>query len=82
MSYTPEQLAALERHGYPADLGRRGVGGGPGRVYVGYRNGVQQYLRNRVCYLDGIEIDGHEGSDITYDAHCIHCEDPLVSDDD
>jgi len=31
-------------------------------------------LRNWVCELDGIEIDGHEGSDLDpVSTACIHC---------
>jgi hypothetical protein len=31
-------------------------------------------MRNRVCELDGIEVDGHEGSDLDPNStSCIHC---------
>jgi hypothetical protein len=32
-------------------------------------------LRSHVCELDGILIDGHEGSDLDYTStSCIHCD--------
>lgn len=80
--YTDEQAAAMVKHGYPTDLLPRGVGGGPGRVYCGQRGGGPLWARNRVCFLDGIEIDGHERSDITLGSDCIHCGQPLTIDDE
>lgn len=75
--YNDEQIAALQRHGYPL-LPARGVSGEPGMVIKSstHINGVRVPLdlRNRVCYLDGIEIDGHEGSDLDPGCGtCIHC---------
>jgi hypothetical protein len=65
-----EQRAALVRHGYNPDLPARGVTGPPEQVI----DGVHGKLRNRVCYLDGVEIDGHEGSDLDPASNrCIHC---------
>jgi hypothetical protein len=69
----PEQLNALERHGYPSELPRSGTDAGPGRQYGGYVRGEQVWGRSRVCMLDGIVIDGHEVSDLDCDNHCIHC---------
>jgi hypothetical protein len=66
-----EQRAALARHGYDPDLPARGVSGPPGTIRGA--NGV--LLRNHVCELDGIEIDGHEGSDLDPGStSCIHCD--------
>jgi hypothetical protein len=75
------QRDLLERHGYDPDLLPRGVGGGPERVRVSYAKepggsggwSGWPYLRNRVCYLDGVEIDGHEASDLDPLGSCIHC---------
>lgn len=67
---TPEQREALVRHGYDPDLPPRGVSGPPGTIEGAH--GV--LLRNRVCELDGVEIDGHEGSDLDPGStSCIHC---------
>lgn len=69
---TEEQRSALIRHGYNPDLPRRGVAGPPGEVITTF-DGLQ--LRNRVCYLDAVEIDGHEGSDLDPGSTtCIHCD--------
>lgn len=77
-----EKRAALRRHGYPDDLQPRGVTGKPGDRIPGRgrltpdNSGpfVSMWLRNRVCYLDGIRIDGHEGSDLDPgEPRCIHC---------
>ena len=69
---TTEQREALTRHGYDPDLPARGVTGQPEQVTVG-AYGIR--LRNRVCTLDGIEIDGHEGSDLDPNSTCcIHCD--------
>lgn len=71
---------ALTRHGYPL-LPPRGMTGPPEQIT--YTIGGH-YLRNRVCYLDGIEIDGHEPSDLDPNGGCIHCGDaePPREDDD
>lgn len=82
------QREALIRHGYDPDLLPRGVTGPPEQV-IKVRvlpdvDGQPQwnYLRNRVCYLDGIEIDGHEGSDLDPAGNtCIHCGEPLWEDE-
>lgn len=79
---TPEQRAALVRHGYDPDLLPRGVTGGPGRIRVSFAPvpppgawAGWPYLRNRVCVLDGIVIDGHEGSDLDPTSTvCTHCD--------
>ncbi len=75
---TPEAWVALERHGYDPLLPPRGLAGPPGRLKggaVGWVDGRQVHLplRNRVCELDGIEIDGHETSDLDPSGPCIHC---------
>jgi hypothetical protein len=70
-SLTEDQRAALARHGYDPDLPPRGVTGPPDEVTNG-AHGIR--LRNRVCELDGIEIDGHAGSDLDPGStSCIHC---------
>lgn len=80
----PEQRAALARHGYDPDLLPRGIGGGPERVRATYAKEPYgggwkgwPYVRNRVCFLDGVEIDGHEFSDLDAigpGASCLHCD--------
>lgn len=71
---TAEQREALTRHGYDADLPSRGVSGPPGTITVRGDDGDLR-LRNRVCVLDGVEIDGHEGSDLDPGStSCIHCD--------
>ncbi|MGI5223037.1 hypothetical protein [Nocardia sp. CA-290969] len=67
--FNDEQRAALRRHGYRDDIPPCGVGGGPDRTY----GGIGNPLRARVCQLDGVEIDGHESSDLDIDPTCIHC---------
>lgn len=70
-----EEKAALRRHGYAPDVPCRGVGGdtsiflaNDARFDGGY------YLRNRICELDGILIDGHEASDLDPGGGCLHCD--------
>ena len=76
---SPEAWDALQRHGYDPRLPPRGVAGPPGDVgtFVACVDGrdVRFPLRNRVCELDGIEVDGHEGSDLDpTSTACIHCD--------
>jgi hypothetical protein len=70
--------AALRRHGYP-DLPPRGVTGPPGETVNGYASRDGQImpclLRNWVCALDGIIIDGHSDPDNT--GMCIYCLEEL-----
>jgi hypothetical protein len=66
-----EQKAALERNGYDPAAAPRGVTGDPGFTFRDL-NGT--LIRNRVCYLDGVKIEGHSGSDIDYCGCCIHCD--------
>lgn len=54
--------ALLARHGYDPDLPARGVTGPPGEF---------RGLRNHVCELDGVAIDGH--SDPDRSGLCIYC---------
>ena len=77
---TPEAWLALKRHGYNPALPPRGVSGPPGEL-GGYRiknvDGEPFYfpLRNHVCELDGVEVDGHERSDLDPSStSCIHCD--------
>lgn len=73
-----EQEAALRRHGYNPDLPARGVSGPPGE-FPGYRSTglrvgdglVPTMLRNHVCALDGVVIDGH--SDPDRNGLCEYC---------
>lgn len=68
---TPEEeRTALIRHGYDPDLPPRGIAGPPGTI-----KGAVELLRNHVCVLDGLEIDGHEGDDLDPGStRCIHCD--------
>jgi hypothetical protein len=69
----------LIRHGYNPDLPPRGLSGAPDEVIKVRKlpdvDGQPQWteLRNRVCTLDGVEIDGHEGSDLDPGGECLHC---------
>lgn len=65
---TPEAMEALRRHGYAPGIAPRGVGGDTSVFISG-----DIYLRNRVCALDGVEVDGHEGSDLDPNGGCMHC---------
>lgn len=66
---TTEQRDALRRHGYDPDLPPRGISGPPDVIHT-----IRGDLRNHVCALDGIEIDGHESSDLDpRDDVCIQC---------
>lgn len=82
---SPEAWLALERHGYDPLLPPRGLPGPPGRL-----NGFTQWvdktpvhlpLRNHVCRLDGIEVDGHMFSDID-PGWCIGCGDYVETEDE
>jgi hypothetical protein len=74
---TDEQRAALIRHGYDPDAPYRGVSGGPQtydiKEWVDGKFVTVGKMRNRICYLDGIPIDRHEGSDLDPGGGCIHC---------
>lgn len=65
----------LARHGYPPDLAPRGVTGPPGEIVNGYQNRdghiERVKLRNWVCALEGVIIDGHSDQDNT--GMCILC---------
>jgi hypothetical protein len=64
----------LTEHGYNPALSPRGISGGPGE-FDGYRvEGnvtVPCKLRNWVCVLDGVLIDGHSDQDNT--GLCVYC---------
>lgn len=65
------QREALRAHGYDPNLPPRGVSGPP--KVIQFHTGPA--MRNHVCELDGIEIDGHEGSDLDPGSTaCIHCD--------
>jgi hypothetical protein len=70
-----EERDALMRWGYNPDLPPRGVSGGPGEFdgYVHDPSGalIPGKLRNWICVLDGIQIDGH--SDPDRSGMCIFC---------
>lgn len=73
MTIADEQVVRvlLARNGYDPDLPPRGVSGPPGVIEGA--GGV--LLRNRVCVLEGVLIDGHEGSDLDPGStSCIHCD--------
>lgn len=67
-----EQRAALAAHGYDPDAAASGVSSaGDTMTWHGF-GGV--LLRYHVCELDGILIDGHEGSDLDPGSPgCLHC---------
>ena len=67
---TNEQIAALKRHGYEPRAAPIGMSRDTRLMYIPAERII---LRYRVCELDGIEIDGHEASDLDTDATCIHC---------
>ena len=79
MEQVSEQRRALIRHGYDPDLAPRGVAGPPGEVTEGWEDCERVLLRNRVCELDGIEIDGHETSDLDTSSTCIHCGEEVMA---
>lgn len=72
---------ALARHGYNPSLEPRGTAGGPGEFdgYMQASAGLKMFagnficvkLRNWVCVLDGVIIDGH--SDPDFSGVCVHC---------
>jgi len=65
----------LAEHGYDPDLPARGVTGPPGEVVNGWttRDGrvVPARLRNHVCALESVIIDGHSDPDLN--GACIYC---------
>ena len=66
-----QQQDALARRGYNPDLPPRGVSGPPG-AFTGAHSIP---LRNHVCELDGVEIDGHGGSGLDPGSTCcIYCD--------
>lgn len=82
-----EAHEALQRHGYPADFAPRGVTGDPAfsfRSMMRDADGelVDLMLRNRVCQLDGVEVDGHVPSDLDPGGGCMHCGAEIWAEDD
>ncbi len=75
MTERDERRALLARHGYPPDLPPRGVTGPPGEIVNGYKSRAGQIvparLRNWVCTLEGVIIDGHSDQDNT--GLCMLC---------
>jgi len=78
---TPEARDALIRHGYDGDALPCGTTYDPPtrtwpyETWRGDRKVVLGVLRSHVCELDGIEVDGHEGSDLDPGSTaCIHCD--------
>jgi hypothetical protein len=68
--------ALLAKHGYDPDLPARGVTGPPEQVIDGWDSRalgriVPVKLRNHVCALEGVIIDGH--SDPDNNGGCIYC---------
>jgi hypothetical protein len=68
--------ALLAKHGYNPDLPARGVTGPPGQVIDGWGSRalgriIPVKLRNHVCALEGVIIDGH--SDPDNNGGCIYC---------
>jgi hypothetical protein len=64
------QKDALRRHGYNPDHVPRGIAGPPGGEF---KNSDGVWLRNKICELDGIVIDGHEVSDLDPLGGCMWC---------
>ena len=68
----------LAKHGYEPDLRARGAAGPPGEVIDGWGSIgpfpgtiVRMKLRNHVCALEGVIVDGH--SDPDRSGACIYC---------
>ena len=78
---TPEQRVTLQRHGYDPDALPCGTIYTPPTRTWPLTGELDKYppgtmLRSHVCELDGILIDGHEGSDLDYaSTRCIQCGD-------
>lgn len=71
---SPEQRDLLESHGYASQAAPRGVSGGPDMLFFSYFTRLPSvFLRNRVCKLAGVVIEGHETSDLDNELRCIHC---------
>ena len=75
---TPGQREALIRHGYDADALACGTTYRPPTRTWPLTVELDKYLpgtmlRSHVCMLDGVLIDGHEGSDLDPGGGCIHC---------
>ena len=68
-NYSDEQFGKLWQHDYCPWALPRGVTGRPDLVF----GSGQYFLRNWVCVLDDVEIDGHEASDLDIGGPCIHC---------
>ncbi len=64
-----ERDAALRDAGYDPALPVLGIAGPPGVVLAVVPS------RYHVCQLDGVEIDGHERSDLDIaSTACLHCQ--------
>ena len=84
MTVTAEARDALTRHGYNPDALAGGVSTRPGssNATATWRGAQGTLLRYHVCYLDGIEIDGHEFSDLDPGSNnCLHCDYDLDDED-
>jgi hypothetical protein len=88
IDWTREQWLALVRHGidptHPlhVDGGLTVVGTVPPAQGNGFRV-VDVPRRKRVCELDGVEIDGHEVSDLDPHGGCLYCgKEDIYGDDD
>ena len=69
-----EQRDLLVSHGYAVQAAPRGISGGPDMLfYSDFRSRPGVFVRNRVCKLAGVLIDGHERSDLDNEWCCIHC---------
>ena len=75
-----QQRDALRRHGYNPGALACGTAARPGNEGLTWQSAhydpaQRVLLRYRVCVLDSIEIDGHEGSDLDPGStSCIHCD--------
>lgn len=82
---TAEQRELLIKHGYDPNAAAAGIAVNVrrGQKPDTWRGAYNVLLRHRVCELDGILIDGHEGSDLDPgDPTCIHCGKGAPEDDD
>lgn len=88
IDWTREQWLTLVRHGIDPALPRHVEGGRivagllPADDSGGFRVVDVPTRRERICELDGVEIDGHEASDLDPWGGCIHCGKEEIYGDD
>lgn len=90
INLTAEQWLLLVKHGHDPLLPPNGMRSTEPHVVlhgllIGYVDGrpVYEPLRRGVCELEGVEIDGHEPSDLDPFGGCMHCgKQEIYGDDD